>query len=286
MTVFSSNHPAARWSVLNQAQRDAAYNNGAAVADSAALNLARNQAASAYRASHAAHLDLPYGVGPREAWDLYPGSRPDSPCLVFIHGGYWQMNGRENFAHLAQGVAAHGWSVAMPGYTLAPEGTLTQIADEIDRALTWLADEGPRHGIAGPIVVSGWSAGGHLTALALRHPAVSAGLAVSGVFELAPLRDTYLNQKLSLTEAEISDLSPSRLPVVDKPLTIAYGTAELHALIEDSRHLHARRAAAHAPGVLLPVARANHFTMLDELQHPQGVLTRAALSLAQELGRT
>jgi acetyl esterase/lipase len=198
---------------------------------------------------------------------------------VFIHGGYWQRNSREGFSVLAEGVRAHGWSAALPGYTLAPDATLSAIVAEIAAALDWLASTGPDHGIAGPLVVSGWSAGGHLTALSLAHPAVRAGLAISGIFELGPLRDTYLDEKLRLSDAEIATLSPLRLPPVQKPLAIAHGTAELPALVDNSRSFHAWRATAHAPGPLLPVARANHFTILDELRRPDGQLTRVVRGL-------
>ena len=74
-------------------------------------------------------------------------------------------------------------------------------------------------------------------------------------------------------------LSPLRLPVVMKPMSIAYGTAELPALMEDSRALHAMRAAAHAPGALLPVSGANHFNILDHLQAKDGLITRQILDL-------
>jgi arylformamidase len=110
--------------------------------------------------------------------------------------------------------------------------------------------------------------------MALGHPGVAAGLAISGVFELGPLRDTYLNEKLRLSDEEIVALSPLRLPVVNKPLAVAYGTAELPPLVSDSRDLHAMRAAAHAPGPLLPVSGANHFTIMHELRDVDGVLTR------------
>jgi acetyl esterase/lipase len=170
--------------------------------------------------------------------------------------------------------------VAVPGYTLAPDATLTEIVNEIHASLDWLAAHGPTYGVGGPIVVAGWSAGGHLTAMALSHPRVAAGLAISGVFELGPLRDTYLNAKLALTDDEILLLSPLRLPPVAKPMVIAYGTRELPALVEDSRALHAARAAAHAPGVLLPVAGADHFTILDALRDPGGELVHHALLLA------
>jgi hypothetical protein len=122
--------------------------------------------------------------------------------------------------------------------------------------------------------VSGWSAGGHLTAMSLGHRSVVAGLAISGLFELGPLRDTYLNEKLRLTDDEIAKLSPLRLPATNKPLAITYGTAELPPLVADSRDLHALRAAAHAPGPLLPVSGANHFTIMHELRDADGVLTR------------
>jgi arylformamidase len=272
--------PLPGWTGMSQAARDAAYNNNLAVANSAALIERRNAQAAAFRAAHPAGLDVPYGATPRQKFDLFAAREASAPCLVFIHGGYWQRNTREDFAAFAEGVMAHGWSAAMVGYTLAPEVPLRAIVDEIGQALDWLAKHGAQHGLAGgPVVVSGWSAGGHLVAMALSHPRVTAGLAISGVFELAPIRDTYLDEKLHLTDEEIASLSPLRLPVVQKPLAIAYGTNELPALVADSRDLHARRSAAGAPGPLLPIAGADHFTILEELRRPDGELVAAARAL-------
>jgi acetyl esterase/lipase len=268
------------WGALSRAERDAAYNNGDAVKDSATLHAAREAASAAFRAAHPEHLELRYGPRERNTWDLFPGRDPRAPCMVFIHGGYWQRNSKDQFANLIGGPYARGWAAALPGYSLAPDATLTEIVGEIRAALDWLAEHGPAHGIAGPIVLSGWSAGGHLTAICLDHPSVVAGLAISGLFELGPIRDTYLNEKLRLADAEIAALSPIRLPVVQKPLAIAYGTAELPPLVSDSRSLHALRAAANAPGVLIPVAGANHFTIVHELRDADGELTRQAMLLA------
>ncbi len=267
------------WPKASQAERDAAYDNTRAVADSAALIAARNAAAAAFRAAHPGHLDLPFGETEREAWDLFPGRDPAAPCLVFIHGGYWQRNRRQDFAHLAEGALAMGWHMAFCGYTLAPDASLTRIAYQVHAALDWLSAQGAAHGIAGPILASGWSAGGHLTALALEHPAVSAGLAISGIFELAPIRETDLNDKLRLTEEEVAELSPMRRPVVHKPLAIAYGSAELPELCRQSRDFHALRSAAHAPGPLVPVPGADHFRILEALRVPDGSLLRVARTL-------
>jgi arylformamidase len=166
-----------------------------------------------------------------------------------------------------------------PATRWRPDASLTEIVAEINAALDWLAANGAAHGINGKAVLSGWSAGGHLTAACLAHPRVSAGLAISGVFELGPIRDTYLNEKLQLTDLEIEQLSPLRLPMVRKPMAIAYGTAELPPLVGDSRALHVKRAAVHLPGALIPVAGADHFTITHELRDADGELTEQLLLL-------
>ncbi len=271
--------PRRAWDRLDQAARDACYDNNAGVPDSAAQVTARNAASAEYRAAHPAGLDIAYGEGVREAFDLYPAEDPQAPCLVFVHGGYWQRNARADFACFAEGPNAAGWSVAMPGYTLAPDASLAGIVAEIGTALDWLAEHGPARGIGGPIILAGWSAGAQLAALHLGHPAVTAVLAISGVYDLAPIRETYLNEKLKLTDTEVETLSPLRLPIVQKPMTVAYGSRELPALVHDARNLHALRSTAHAPGALMPVPGADHFSILDEFRRPDGLLVRAAQDL-------
>jgi acetyl esterase/lipase len=267
-------HRVQDWGRMSRAEREAEYSNSGAVANSAALVEAMVAASAARRREASSGLDQPYGPRERNKVDLFPGADPAAPCLVFLHGGYWQRNGRESFTVLMDGVRAHGWTAALPGYTLTPEATLTEIVAEVHAALDWLTDK-----VQGPVILSGWSAGGHLTAMALHHPRVYAGLAISGVFELGPLRDTSLNDALRLTDEEVAFLSPLRLPPGPKPLAIAYGTAELPPFIHDARGLNWHRAADHAPGALIPVAGANHFTVVDSLRQPEGVLTRAALAL-------
>lgn len=272
------------WGMLSRAERNAAYNNSAAVPESAAVVARWTEASQAYRAAHPQHLDISYARGERTKWDLFPGKAPDAPVLVHLHGGYWQRNSRETFSCLAEGVAAHGWSVALPGYTLAQDLSLRGLLGELRQALDWLALNRRSYGMRGPVLLSGWSAGGHLTAMLLDHPDVTAGLAISGVYELGPIRDTYLDEKLRLSDEEIETLSPLRLNHVAKPLDLTYGTAELRALVASSRAMHAARAAVHLPGALVPAPAHNHFTILDTLRAPDGFVTRLALNLAADLG--
>ena len=267
------------WRAMDPETLDTAYSNLRAVPE--APNILAGWAADSarLRAARPSGLDLPYGTGERERWDLFPAAEPGAPCLAFIHGGYCQRNRREDFACLAEGALSAGWSAALPGYTLAPDASLTRIADEIRRALDWLAAEGPRHGIAGPVVLSGWSAGGHLTALHAGHPGVRAALAISGIFDLEPIRGTTLNEKLALADEEIAQLSPIRLPPPATPLAVAYGTRELPELQRQSRDFQASRSAAGVPGLLLPVDGKNHFDIMEELRAEDGALLAAATKL-------
>ncbi|HEY8457770.1 MAG TPA: alpha/beta hydrolase [Actinopolymorphaceae bacterium] len=272
--------PRSRWGALDLDERTAAYDNNAAVANSDDLIRRRNERAAARRrAASPEHLDLAYGPTERHCWDIYPSRSATAPCLAFIHGGYWQRNGREQFAHLGEGVAAHGWSFACLGYPLAPASSLTEIVAAVDQGLTWLQVNGPEHGVEGALVLAGWSAGAHLAMLELRHPAVSAALAISGVFDLAPIAQTHIGSPLHLSSTEIEELSPLRTVPIGKPATVAFAEKELPALAVDSVRVHEHRRRRGAESTLLEVPGADHFTILDALEHPEGLLTRAAVDL-------
>lgn len=271
------------WSALSQAERDAAYNNRGSIAEADALIAARRDASRGVRAGFPCHPDLPYGQHPRECWDIFPGRTPNAPCLVFIHGGYWQGGDRTEFSACVRGALEKGWSAALCSYPLAPESSLGQIVDSVSRALDWLDGHRASYGAGGPLVLSGWSAGAHLAALFGGHPAVSAVLCISGIFELAPLRQTFLNAKLDLTDEEIERYSPIRLKPIDKPLIVAFGAEELPELQRQSREFFRMREEAGAPGQLLIIPGANHLTVLEELTDARSTLTEAtetALSLA------
>jgi len=272
------------WQTLTPDERNAAYNNGLHVGFEFAQRKRDEWAAASeiLRRQRPQHLDLAYGPRERTKWDLYPASDANAPCFVHIHGGYWQRGSKEAFACLAEGVLAHGWSAALPGYTLAPEANLTQIVQEMRDAFDWFAANRGQHGIMGPVILTGWSAGGHLVSMLADHPAVTASLSVSGVFDLGHLQDSpHVNDALQFTGEEVRLLSPIRLPPAAKRLDIAYGSAELPHMIAASRDYHAYRARQHLSGDLIPIADANHMTILDEFRKPDGSLTRVTLRLAE-----
>ncbi len=270
------------WNNMTRAELDAAYDNTSAVADSGERREAWVARSDAFRKRHADGLDLAYGPRPRNKIDLFRCGAAKAPLFAFIQGGYWQRNAKETFACMAAGPLANGMDVAFIGYTLCPEATLSEIVDEIAAAVRWLRREGPHRGAGeGRLVVSGWSAGGHLTATTLAMDEVDAGLAISGIYDVEPCRLNYLNDKLNLTAEEAAKTSPLlHLPKKSAPVVLAYGTGELPELQRQSVAYHDARRAAGLPSELLPLAGLNHFSIMDELEKHDGVLARAARALA------
>ena len=250
---------------MDRAALDAAYNNSAAVKDSAEIVAGWELRSAHLRAAHPEGMDLRYGPDERNRIDYF-AARRDAPVLAFIHGGYWQNRSKEIFSFVAEGPLAWGINVALIGYTLAPHKRLDGIVAEIRAALGWLYESiDTLGGDKRRLFVSGWSAGGHLTAMAMDHPAVRGGLAISGIYDLEPMRLSYINDKLRLDEAESKRNSPGVTP---KRLFIAYGADELPELRRQSEE-YAQRLGQQAAA--LP--RRDHFTVLEELASPHGALT-------------
>ncbi len=65
----------AKWGLLSKAERDAAYNNSEAVADSPVLNAAREMASSVFRATNQMHLDSALRHARAEHLGPVPGRR-------------------------------------------------------------------------------------------------------------------------------------------------------------------------------------------------------------------
>jgi acetyl esterase/lipase len=226
------------------------------------------------RERHPGHLDLRYGPRGRNRIDFLRAA-DRAPTLVFIHGGYWQTRAKEVFTLVADGPMAHGINVALSGYTLAPDASLDEIVAEIYAGLDFLAAQLPAlGGDPDRIVVSGWSAGGHLTSMALAHPRVKAGMAISGIFDLEPIRHSYLNAKLKLDEATSRRNSPAMQaggPL--KPLSLVVGSAELPLLRKQTADFAGHRARYGLPVTYEEIPGADHFSIMNELIAPAGRIT-------------
>lgn len=271
------------WRRLTQDQLDLGFNNTIHVPETPTIVAEWDRLSAEMRARHPQSLDLRYGPRERNRIDFLKANN-GGPTLVFIHGGYWQTRAKETFAFCARGPMAHGINVALIGYTLAPDATLDQIVDEVRTGIDTLVNELPALGSsADNMVVSGWSAGGHLSSMTLGHPHIKAGLLISGIYDLEPIRHSYLNAKLGLDEAMSRRNSPVLQPGgIDKPVIIVAGSGELPLLRKQSADFAAHRAIHGLPVVYEEIPGANHFTMMDELASPSGRLTTLVRQLFEQ----
>ena len=262
------------WRKLSLQELDRGLNNGQAVAGSAEIVAGWDQRSAELRKLRSAHLDLRYGPRDRNRIDFFKAAEA-APTLLFIHGGYWQTRAKETFALFAEGPMVHGINIALIGYTLAPDATLDEIVAEIHAGIDFLGRELPALGGDGKgIVVSGWSAGGHLTAMALSHPFVRGGMAISGIYDLEPIRHSYLNVKLGLDEAASHRNSPMMQaggPM--KPLSLVVGSAELPLLRKQTADFAAHRATYGLPVTYEEIGGADHFSIMTEIASPAGRIT-------------
>ena len=262
------------WRTMSRDEIDRGLNNGAAVAGSADIVAGWEQRSAALRQKHPQHLDLRYGPRERNRIDFLK-ARDKAPTLLFIHGGYWQHRAKEVFTLVAEGAMEHGINVALTGYTLAPDATLDEIVAEIHAGIDFLAGQLPGLGAApGGIVVSGWSAGGHLTSMALSNANVRAGVAISGIYDLEPIRHSYLDEKLKLDEAMSRRNSPMMQPGGPaKPLSLVVGSAELPLLRKQTADFAGHRARHGLPVTYEEIPGADHFTIMNEMIAPDGRIT-------------
>ena len=262
------------WRSMSQDERDLGLNNGVAVQGSVEMVGGWEQRSGEMRKRYGDHIDLRYGPRERNRIDFLKAAE-NAPTLLFIHGGYWQTRAKEVFTIFAEGPMAHGINVALIGYTLAPDATLDEIVAEIHAGIDFLGRELPALGGApGGIVVSGWSAGGHLTSMALSNANVRAGMAISGIYDLEPIRHSYLNVKLGLDEAMSRRNSPMmQAGGPSKPLSLVVGSAELPLLRKQTADFAGYRAKFGLPVTYEEIPGANHFTILEELLSPAGRIT-------------
>jgi acetyl esterase/lipase len=262
------------WRSMSQQERDRGLNNGEHVPGSVEMVARWEQRSGELRKRSPAHIDLRYGPRERNRIDFLKAAEK-APTLLFIHGGYWQARAKEVFTVVAEGPMAHGINVALIGYTLAPDATLDEIVAEIHAGIDFLAGQLHALGAAAEgIVVSGWSAGGHLTSMALSHPKVRAGLAISGIYDLEPIRHSYLNVKLRAdgpTAHRNSPMLQAGGPL--KPLSLVVGSAELPLLRKQTADFAGQRAKHGLPVTYEEIPGANHFTIMDEMMSPKGRIT-------------
>lgn len=225
-------------------------------------------------------LDIAYGASDRQRMDLFLPETEPQGLFFFVHGGFWRLSGRKDWSHLAAGMLPHGWAVAIPSYPLAPDARISEITHAIAQGLNTAAER-----VAGRILISGHSAGGHLTlrmvcpdvAIAPNHLARIAGvLPISPLADLNPLMLLPMNEALRIDAGEAERESPINWPAPACPVRIIVGSAERPAFVDQSIRL----ADAWQQAELEISEGCHHFDVLDPLANPESKMVRSLLSMA------
>lgn len=272
----------------DQPALDSQYNNRGRVPEADDFLAAYVSDSAAARAALASRLDVPFDDRSPQTLDIFlpAGEVGSAPLHIFFHGGYWKSRDKSEFSFVAGPIAGGGGIAVVVDYGLVPAITMDELVRQCRAATAWVYANAARLG-GDPerLTISGHSAGGHIVAMVaatdwtgeygLPADVVKGGVALSGLFDLEPIRLSFVNDDLGLSEEDARRNSPIHLPPPpDLPLVVAYGA--------DESEEYARQSAIYADYLrrhgLAPELRAiagrNHFNIAADLRDPDSEMSR------------
>lgn len=244
-------------------------------------------------AAHHATLDVPYGASPAERLDIFhPPGAGANPVHVFFHGGYWRLLDKKDFSYVAGGLVPHGVTTVIVNYALMPGVRMDELLEQCRRAIDWVYANIARHG-GDPqrVSISGHSAGGHIAAMMMATdwaartpaapvPAFTRVCAISGIFELEPIRLCFLNDTLRMSAEEAARNSPRALrPRVACPLQVVLGDREGDEYLRQSREFGAAWSVDACRPQVTVLEATDHFSIRAALGDPRSEMVALALGL-------
>lgn len=270
----------------SQAQIDAQYDPAIGLADPghyARHFVERSQVA---RETLPCILDVPFGLTIAETLDIFPAAQADAPVFVFIHGGYWRAFAARDFSCVALGLHACGITTVVVNYALAPQVSIDEITRQTRASLAWVLRNIDRYdGDPKRVAIGGHSAGAHLAAMALQtrwaadyglpEDPFRASVLVSGLYDLEPLRYSFLQPKIQLDDGVVRRNSPLfTLRSCPTPTLLAWGEAESAEFARQSGALHEAWSRAGNTSTLLPLLGANHYSAIFGFEDGDSSLCR------------
>jgi arylformamidase len=252
--------------------------------------LAKTRAAQAKKVRESAKswLNVAYGSSPREKLDIYAADNPRGPVLVYIHGGYWRSGSKEDNCNFVPTFTKRGATVALVEYDLCPQVTVTDIVRQTRASIAWVYKNIIRYsGDPSKLFISGHSAGGHLTAMALANDwtkdgipqdVIKGAVATSGVYDLDMVMRISVQEQVRMTPEVAKQNNPFlNPPLVRCPLVVAVGGAEPKGWQQMSEDYfnHCKKIGMNVEYLVEP--DANHYTMSGHLLDDRRPLTQTMI---------
>lgn len=259
---------------------DREYDNQKKIADFRSYVAYCRRESEAARLRWQGRLDVAYGALPSERLDIFPAApgAEASPVEVYFHGGYWRLLDKNDFSYVANGFVPHGVTTVIVNYGLIPTVDMDELIRQCRAAVAWVFRHIAAYG-GDPrrLHLSGHSAGAHIVAMLLATDwtqwapglpkAIAKGAtAISGIYDLEPMRHCFLKDTLRLTEDQVLRNSPVRLrPEGAAPLLLTVGGDEGDEYLRQSRELaEAWRGSPCRPEMVV-FPNENHFSIRDQL---------------------
>jgi len=270
------------------------YNNRARVPEHPEIFARWERDSAAYREEASAQkrteLGIKFGPSARQIIDLFmPGGGNIDTLAMFVHGGYWRSLEPSMFSHMARGLNARGIAVAVSGYDLAPQVSITDIIMQTQRACLYLWWRFHKK-----VMVCGHSAGGHLAACLFASDwksiaddvpkdLVPSAYAISGLFDLEPLTHLESNADFKLDATEAQRISPLFWQVEPgREFDAVVGGAESSEFLRHSKAIAAEWGERGVKTRYEELPGANHFTVLDPMPDPNSAMVMRLAALTEK----
>lgn len=234
-------------------------------------------------------LNVAYDNDSLQALDVFPSEVPNSPILVFIHGGYWRALDKNSYSFVAEPFIKQNYSVFVINYRLIPQVNLPELVKDVESTIAWIQTQAHQYnGNPEQITLGGHSAGGHLAVMiyllnSTLRSQIKAICSISGLFDLNPIQSSYLNDTLQLDESTVKTYSPIHydLSIIQCPLLLSVGLGETPLFIEQSQDLYEQNKSNPLISYL-GIKDLNHYQIIHELGREGSELVKFILGNNQK----
>lgn len=265
------------YGAFTQEELDWQYNNRERVPECTDLMAAYKARGDVFAGSAPKHVDIPFGDSPAEVLDVFPATGGDGPApvMLYFHGGYWSSRHKDDFSFIAEGFAPAGAMVIVVNYALIPDVDMAELVRQCRASVAWAYKNAAKYGgDPSQLFITGHSAGAHVTAMLFATDwrewgvpcaAIRGGFALSGLYDLEPIRLNYMNATLGFTDETVAKFSPVHLqPTVNAPLVLAVGGNETPEFIRHNGMLPMSWGTTGLTFEEYVVPGLNHFTILED----------------------